>query len=99
LPGNNVFDVRSSAIMHPTDQTSTERKKKYSDTTQFCMVSIKIAVTLGSLSGLQIIGSLRTYDGNCNEKRHIKIELLVKLSLRDYSMLITLYKIGEFHFR
>ena len=67
--------------MHPTDQTSTERKKKYSDTTQFCMVSIKIAVTLGSLSGLQIIGSLRTYDGNCNEKRHIKIELLVKLSL------------------
>ena len=32
-------------------------------------------------------------------KRHIKTELCVKLSLCDYSMLITLYKIGGVHFR
>ena len=32
-------------------------------------------------------------------KRHIKIELCVKLSLCDYSMLITSYKIGRVHFR
>ena len=31
---------------------------------------------------------LRSYDGNCNEN-----------VFRDYSMLITLYKIGELHFR
>ena len=39
----------------------------------------------------------RSYDGCCN--KNIKIELCIRLSICDYSMLITLYKIGELHFR
>ena len=44
------------------------------------------------------LASLTSYDGCCNEKNHFKIELWVRLSICD-SMLVTLYKICEVHFR
>ena len=34
----------------------------------------------------------------CQRKRHIKIELCVRLSISDYSKLVTLQKISEDHF-
>ena len=44
------------------------------------------------------LGILRTYDGYCNEKRPTKVELCVKLSVCDYSMLVALYITREVHF-
>ena len=43
----------------------------------------------------RIIGSLRSYDGNCNEYVGLKFNLV----FCGYYMLCTLYKIGELHFR
>ena len=45
------------------------------------------------------IGSLRTYDGNCNGKVSLKFHFALSYVFSDYSMLVTLYKIGGVHFR
>ena len=45
------------------------------------------------------IGNLRSYDGNCNENVTLKLNFAVSEVFCDYFMLVTLYKIGELHFR
>ena len=45
-----------------------------------------------------IIGSLRSYDGCCNENVTIKSNLGLGQAFCDYSKLVTLYKIGDVHF-
>ena len=44
-------------------------------------------------------GNSRSYDGNSNENVTIKLNFALSLVFCDYSMLITLRKIGEPHFR
>ena len=46
-----------------------------------------------------ILGSLRSYDGNCKENVTFKLNFALSRVSYDYSMLITLYKIGGVHFR
>ena len=46
-----------------------------------------------------IVGNLRSYDGYCNENVTLKLNFAFALVFCDYFMLITLYKIGELHFR
>ena len=48
---------------------------------------------------LPVIGSLRSYDGNCNENGTLKLNFALSLIFCDYSILITLYKISGAHFR
>ena len=48
---------------------------------------------------LKIIGRLRSYDGNCNENVTLKFNFELSQVFCDYSLLVTLYKIGEVHFR
>ena len=43
--------------------------------------------------------SLRSYDGNCKENVTIKLNFTLNLVFCDYSVFITLYRIGEVHFR
>ena len=43
--------------------------------------------------------SLRSYDGNCKENVTLKLNFTLNLVFCDYSVFITLYKIGEVHFR
>ena len=45
------------------------------------------------------LGNLRSYDGNCKENVTLKLNFALRLVSWDYSMLITLYKIGGVHFR
>ena len=45
------------------------------------------------------IGSLRSYDGNCNGDVPLKFQFALSYVFSDYSMLVTLYKIGGVHFR
>ena len=45
------------------------------------------------------VGSLRSYDGNCNENFILKFNFALSYVFCDYFMLVTLYKIGEVHFR
>ena len=45
------------------------------------------------------LGSLRSYDGNCNENASLKLNFCSIEVFCDYSMLITLYKISGVHFR
>ena len=51
----------------------------------------------GCLSSL--VGSSRSYDGNCKENITLKLNLALSWVSCDYSTLITLYKIGGVHFR
>ena len=44
------------------------------------------------------IGSLRSYDGNCNEDVTLKLNFALSQVFCDYSMLVRLYKIGGVHF-
>ena len=46
-----------------------------------------------------ILGSLRSYDGNCKENVSLKLNFALSQVSCDYSMLITLYKIGGVLFR
>ena len=46
-----------------------------------------------------ILGSLRSYDGNCKENVTLKLNFALSWVFCDYSMLITSYKIGGVHFR
>ena len=46
----------------------------------------------------ELIGNLRSYDGNCNENVALKWNFAFSYVFCDYSVLITLYKIGELHF-
>ena len=46
-----------------------------------------------------MIGNLRSYDGNCNENVTLKLNFALSSVFCDYSMVTTLYKIGEVHFR
>ena len=46
-----------------------------------------------------IVGSLRSYDGNCNENVTLKLNFALSKVFCDYFMLVRLYKIGEVHFR
>ena len=46
-----------------------------------------------------LLGSLRSYDGNCKENVTLKLNFKLSLVSCDYSMLITLYKVGGVHFR
>ena len=49
---------------------------------------------------LSLIGSLRGYDGCCNENVTFrKNSVALGLELFDHFMLVKLYKIGEVHFR
>ena len=43
--------------------------------------------------------NLRSYDGNCKENVTLKLNFALSLVSWDYSMLITLYKIGGVHLR
>ena len=45
-----------------------------------------------------ILGSLSSYDGNCNENVTLKLNFELSKVFCDYSMLVTLYKIGGVHF-
>ena len=45
------------------------------------------------------IENLRSYQGNCNENVTLKLNFALSQVFCDYSMLFTLYKIGELHFR
>ena len=45
------------------------------------------------------LGSLRSYDGNCNENITLKLNFALSKLFCDYSMLVRLYKIGGVHFR
>ena len=47
----------------------------------------------------EILGSLRSYDGNCNENVTLKLNFALSKVFCDYSMLVILYKIGGVHFR
>ena len=47
----------------------------------------------------EILGSLRSYDGNCNENVTLKLNFALSKVFCDYSMLVILYKIGGLHFR
>jgi len=47
----------------------------------------------------KIIGSLRSYDDYCSENVTLKLNFALSSIICDYSMLITLYKIGEVHIR
>ena len=40
-----------------------------------------------------------SYDGNCKENFTLKLNFTLNLVFCDYSVFITLYKIGEVHFR
>ena len=44
------------------------------------------------------VGSLRSYDGNCKENVWLKLNFALSQVSCDYSMLITLYRIGGVHF-
>ena len=46
-----------------------------------------------------IVGSLRSYDGNCNENVTSKLNFALSKVFCDYFMLVRLYKIGGVHFR
>ena len=46
-----------------------------------------------------LIGSLRSYDGNWNKNFTLKLNFALRKVFCDYSMLVTLYKIGAVHFR
>ena len=46
-----------------------------------------------------VLGNLRSYDGNCNENATLKLNFALSQVFCGYFMLITLYKIGELHFR
>ena len=46
-----------------------------------------------------LLGNLRSYDGCCNENVTLKQNFALGYVFCDYSMLITLYKTGELHFR
>ena len=41
----------------------------------------------------------RSYDGNCKENVTLKLNFTLNLVFCDFSVFITLYKIGEVHFR
>ena len=45
------------------------------------------------------IGNLRSCNGNCNENVTWQLNFALTWVFCDYSMLITLYKMGELHFR
>ena len=45
------------------------------------------------------VGSLRSYYGNCKENVSLKLNFALSYVSCDYSMLITLYKIGGVLFR
>ena len=47
----------------------------------------------------KLLGSLRSYDGNCKENVTLKYNFGLSWVSCDYSILITLYKIGGVHFR
>ena len=51
------------------------------------------------MQSLDLLGSLRSYDGNCNENVTLKLNFALSKVFCDYSMLVTLYKIGGVHFR
>ena len=48
---------------------------------------------------LQVIGSLKSYDGNYNENFTLKLNFALSKVFCDYSMLVRLYKISGVHFR
>ena len=50
------------------------------------------------LPSLIKIGSLRSYDGKCNENVTLKLNFALSKVFCDYSRLVTLYKIGGVHF-
>ena len=55
--------------------------------------------TLVEVTLHRLIGSLRSYDGNCNENFTLKLDFELSKVFCDYSMLVTLHKIGGVHFR
>ena len=61
-------------------------------------VSKKVSLNLLP-SDSMAIGNLRSYDGNCHENFKLKLNFALSEVIYDYSMLITLYKIRELHFR
>ena len=65
------------------------------------MTTTKPVMIMMTLAGVMMmtIGSLRSYDGNCNENVTLKLNFTLSLVFSNYSVLITLYKIGEVHFR
>ena len=45
-----------------------------------------------------LLGTLRRYDGNCNENVTLKLNFALSEVFYDYLVLITLYKIDKLHF-
>ena len=74
----------------------------YRKSSIFCkrkrQVSKKVSLNLLP-SDSMAIGNLRSYDGNCNENVTLKLNFALSEVIYDYSMMITLYKIRELHFR
>ena len=56
-------------------------------------------ITQGEGIIASLLGSLRSHDGNCKENVTLKLNFALSWVSCDYSMLITLCKIGGVHFR
>ena len=63
------------------------------------MFYFQVSFSLPLPSLLLTLGSLRSYDGNCKENVSLKLNFALSQVSCDYSMLITLYKIGGVLFR
>ena len=102
------FEIQHSStpgnISHPCDNTNDERSEGVDSVTTSAQCNLekteKRSITCGRfLRRSQTIGSLRSYDGNCNENATLKLKFALSKVFCDYSILITLYKIGGVHFR
>ena len=62
-------------------------------------VSIQLSREGCLLTLTSLIGNLRSYNGNCKENVTLKLNFAWSKVFGDYSMFITLYKIGEVYFR
>ena len=68
---------------------------------RFVLVAVVVIIIVVFICTVVIISirSLRSYDGNCNENVTLTFDFALSKLFCDYSMLVTLYKIGGVHFR
>ena len=84
------------SLVNQSDDSSEESGGAVADSRPGSSVQGKLPKTR-TVQGIKILGNVRSYDGNCNENVTLKLNFALSLVSCGYSMLITLYKIGELH--
>ena len=61
-------------------------------------INIPIIHLAHKVDRIPLLRNLRSYNGNCSENVTLNLDFALSSVFCDYSMLITLYKLGALHF-